>query len=76
MFKDIQQRLPQFREHFAEFPEAMFNAFQQQKQINKNLLAINQSLEKQAKNNEKRTRWLIVGAALIITLWKFKLLDF
>ncbi|MDP8162598.1 ubiquinone biosynthesis regulatory protein kinase UbiB [Pasteurella skyensis] len=71
MLKDIQQRLPQFREHFAEFPEAMFNAFQQQKQINKHLLAINQSLEKQAKNSEKRTRWCVVGVLLIGTLWKF-----
>ncbi|MBR0572999.1 MULTISPECIES: ubiquinone biosynthesis regulatory protein kinase UbiB [Pasteurellaceae] len=74
MFKDIQQHLPQFREHFAEFPEAMFNAFQQQKQINKHLQAINQSLEKKAKSSEKRTRWIIVGLALLGTLWKFETL--
>lgn len=71
MLKDIKHHLPQIREHFAEFPEAMFNAFQQQKQINKHLLAINESLQKQSKSAEKRTKLIIIGSVLVVTILKF-----
>lgn len=74
MYRDFKQRLPQFREHFAEFPEAMFNAFQQQKQINQRLVDINRSLENQAKTSAKRTKLTVVGVAFLATLWKFEAL--
>lgn len=70
MVRDIRQRLPQFREHFAQFPEAMFQALQQQRQINFRLNEINQSLQEQAKN---RTMPLVLlGAVTLGTLWKFE----
>lgn len=72
MWRDIQQRLPQFREHFAQFPEAMFQALQQQKQINFRLNEINQSL--QAQNNHKSTPQIILGIVMVATLWQFETL--
>jgi ubiquinone biosynthesis protein len=69
MLRDIQQRLPQFREHFAQFPETMFQALQQQRQINFRLNEINQSL--QAQNNKKTAPQILLGAITLGTLWKF-----
>lgn len=73
MIRQIQQRLPQFREHFAEFPEAVFQALQQQKQINLRLAEINQSLQTQA-NYSKSGRFILLGIAMVGTFWKFETL--
>ncbi|MDO4698862.1 MAG: ubiquinone biosynthesis regulatory protein kinase UbiB [Pasteurellaceae bacterium] len=70
MFRQLQQRLPQYREHFAEFPEAVFNAMQQQKQINQRLAEINQSLNKPQRANIGRT--LLLGGVIAGTFWKFE----
>ncbi|MFX0587106.1 ubiquinone biosynthesis regulatory protein kinase UbiB [Glaesserella parasuis] len=73
MWRDLKQRAPQFREHFAEFPEAMFQALQQQKQINFRLNEINQSLKAQ-RNNTGFSRLMILGIAIAGTFWKFETL--
>ncbi|MEG9499494.1 ubiquinone biosynthesis regulatory protein kinase UbiB [Mannheimia indoligenes] len=73
MIRDIKQRLPQYREHFAEFPEAMFKALQQQKQINFRLAEINESLKDQ--NSIKNSRFITLSISLIVilgTFWKFE----
>ncbi|MEG9480759.1 ubiquinone biosynthesis regulatory protein kinase UbiB [Mannheimia sp. HC-2023] len=73
MIRDIKQRLPQYREHFAEFPEAMFKALQQQKQINFRLAEINESLKDQ--NSSKNSRFITLSISLIVilgTFWKFE----
>lgn len=72
ILRDFQQRLPQYREHFAVFPEAVFNALQQQKQINLRLNEINQSLRTQAQNRTAPL-WLL-GAVTAATLWQFEAL--
>ncbi|WP_373819158.1 ubiquinone biosynthesis regulatory protein kinase UbiB [Glaesserella sp.] len=71
MWRDLKQRAPQFREHFAEFPEAIFQALQQQKQINLRLSEINQSLKNQ-NGSSSFTRLTILGAIIITTFWKFE----
>ncbi len=73
MWRDLKQRAPQFREHFAEFPEAMFQALQQQKQINFRLNEINQSLKAQG-NNAGFSRLMILAVAIAGTFWKFEAL--
>ncbi|MEG9489081.1 ubiquinone biosynthesis regulatory protein kinase UbiB [Mannheimia indoligenes] len=73
MIRDIKQRLPQYREHFAEFPEAMFKALQQQKQINFRLAEINESLKDQ--NSSENSRFITLSISLIVilgTFWKFE----
>ncbi|MDY2947751.1 MAG: ubiquinone biosynthesis regulatory protein kinase UbiB [Mannheimia varigena] len=75
MVRDIKQRLPQYREHFAEFPEALFKALQQQKQINFRLAEINENLKSQQSNGNSRFITLSVSAMVILgTLWKFETL--
>ncbi|MGX2968245.1 ubiquinone biosynthesis regulatory protein kinase UbiB [Ursidibacter sp. B-7004-1] len=71
MFRQVQQRLPQFREHFAEFPETVFQALQQQKQINLRLSEINQSLQSQ-KNNSSLIRTLLLALIISGTFWQFE----
>lgn len=71
MFRQMQQRLPQFREHFAEFPEAVFQALQQQKQINLRLSEINQSLRSSG-NNGGVVKLCVLGAIITATIWKFE----
>ncbi len=72
ILRDFQQRLPQYREHFAVFPEAVFNALQQQKQINLRLNEINQSLRTQAQN--RTAPFWLLGAVTAATLWQFEAL--
>lgn len=73
MIRDIKQRLPQYREYFAEFPEALFKALQQQKQINFRLAEINESLKSQHLNTNRRFIVLSLSAIVIFgTFWKFE----
>lgn len=73
MIRDIKQRLPQYREHFAEFPEALFKALQEQKQINFRLSEINESLKAQNSNANSRFLVLSISAIVILgTFWKFE----
>lgn len=73
MIRDIKQRLPQYREYFAEFPEALFKALQQQKQINFRLAEINESLKAQHLNANRRFIVLSLSAIVIFgTFWKFE----
>lgn len=70
MFKQIRRNLPQYREHFADFPEAVFEALREQKQINLRLAEINKSLNKPTSGQFLPTFCLL---ALLIagTFWKF-----
>ncbi|HHW7507530.1 TPA: ubiquinone biosynthesis regulatory protein kinase UbiB [Mannheimia haemolytica] len=73
MIRDIKQRLPQYREHFAEFPEALFKALQEQKQINFRLAELNESLK--AQNSNANSRFLVLSISAIVicgTFWKFE----
>lgn len=73
MIRDIKQRLPQYREYFAEFPEALFKALQQQKQINFRLAEINESLKAQHLNANRRFIVLSLSTIVIFgTFWKFE----
>lgn len=73
MIRDIKQRLPQYREYFAEFPDALFKALQQQKQINFRLAEINESLKAQHLNANRRFIVLSLSTIVIFgTFWKFE----
>lgn len=75
VIRDIKQRLPQYREHFAEFPEALFKALQQQKQINFRLAEINESLKMQhSKGNSRFLAFLVSAIVILGTFWKFEAL--
>ncbi|WP_301098706.1 ubiquinone biosynthesis regulatory protein kinase UbiB [Otariodibacter sp.] len=74
MFRQINQRLPQFREHFAELPESLFQALHQQKQINIRLSEINQSLKKQSNNGKSTTQLIVIGCIILGILWRFNTL--
>lgn len=69
MVRDIKQRLPQYREHFAEFPEALFKALQEQKQINFRLAEINESLK--AQNSNANSRFLVLSISAIVICGAF-----
>ncbi|KMK51166.1 ubiquinone biosynthesis protein UbiB [[Actinobacillus] muris] len=73
MIRQVQTRLPQWREHFAELPEAVFQALQQQKQINLRLTEINQSLKAQH-NRGGSLRLLALSTAIFCTFWQFNAL--
>ncbi|QGM81517.1 ubiquinone biosynthesis regulatory protein kinase UbiB [Otariodibacter oris] len=71
MLRQINQHLPQFREHFAEFPESLFQALKQQKQINVRLAEINKSIKKQNNSGRSATRLIVIGCVICGILWRF-----
>ncbi|VEI47340.1 ubiquinone biosynthesis protein [Actinobacillus equuli] len=71
ILRDLKQRAPQFREHFAEFPEAVFNALQQQKQINFRLDELNKTLQAQGQQKSRNVQSIISGLIIIGVLWRF-----
>ena len=71
MFRQVKQRLPQFREHFAEFPEAVFQALNQQKQINLRLAEINKSLQA-GSSQGNFAKFAVLGVAIAGTFWQFE----
>lgn len=72
MIRQVKSRIPQWREHFAELPEAVFQALQQQKQINLRLAEINLSLQMQHRNGAFRS--IALGVAIFCTFWQFEAL--
>lgn len=71
ILRDLKQRAPQFREHFAEFPEAVFNALQQQKQINFRLNELNKTLQAQGRQKSHNVRSIVSGVIILGVLWRF-----
>lgn len=71
MIRQVKSKLPQFREHFADFPDALFTALQQQRQINFRLNEINQSLQAQRQQRSKTPILLAFTAIFGATLWQF-----
>ncbi|MCY6524674.1 ubiquinone biosynthesis regulatory protein kinase UbiB, partial [Actinobacillus pleuropneumoniae] len=71
ILRDLKQRAPQFREHFAEFPEAVFNALQQQKQINFRLDELNKTLQAQGRQKSHNVRSIVSGVIILGVLWRF-----
>lgn len=72
MYRNIQEKLPYFREHFAELPEALYQALQQQKAISNELTKINQHLQQRVKI-EQRQRYSLL---LTLILWLGTLIRF
>ncbi|ANF71133.1 ubiquinone biosynthesis regulatory protein kinase UbiB [[Haemophilus] ducreyi] len=71
ILRDLKQQAPQFREHFAQFPEAVFNALQQQKHINYRLAELNKTLQSQADNKTYNVKMIIMGSIILSLLWQF-----
>lgn len=73
MIRQVQMHLPQWREHFAELPDAVFQALQQQKQIHLRLAEINQSLKAQS-HRTGSLHFLTLSLAIFCTFWQFNAL--
>lgn len=72
IWRDLKQRAPQFREHFAQFPEEMFNAFSQQKQINFRLEELNKTVRRQNDVKRRNVRTAVYGLLALSVLWRFE----
>ncbi|MDH2925259.1 2-octaprenylphenol hydroxylase [Nicoletella semolina] len=73
MWRDIKENLPQFRQHFAQLPNTLFQALEQQKQINLRLAEINQTLNSK---QPSLTRYKLALLAIILmgTFWQFPIM--
>lgn len=75
VYRNFKQKMPYLREHIAELPEAFLQALQQQKEISRQLLVLNQTLQK---NQRKKYRTLsalgIGGVIFCVTLFRFEAL--
>lgn len=71
ILRDLKQRAPQFRAHFAEFPEAVFNALQQQRQITFRLDELNRTLQAQGQQKVYNIQGIVSGLTIIGVLWRF-----
>ncbi|OOR98242.1 ubiquinone biosynthesis regulatory protein kinase UbiB [Haemophilus paracuniculus] len=71
MIRQVKRKFPQFREHFADFPEAVFTALQQQRQINFRLNEINQSLQAQRQQRSKNLILIAFTGVFGAVLWQF-----
>lgn len=74
VIRKLKARMPQYREHLADFPEAIFSALQQQRQISRQLNEINHSIKLQNKQNRRSFSSAVLwGILALATLWKFDL---
>ncbi|MBE2894846.1 ubiquinone biosynthesis regulatory protein kinase UbiB [Spirabiliibacterium falconis] len=72
IYRNIQDKMPYFREHFAEFPETLYHALLQQKEISQQLAHLNANLVKNRRAQKNRTFYLGVGSVVFIsTLWQY-----
>lgn len=72
VYRNVKDKMPYFREHFAEFPEALYNALLQQKAIGKQLELLNQNLADNRCAQKNRTFYFGAGSVVFVTtLWQF-----
>ncbi|AWX13554.1 ubiquinone biosynthesis regulatory protein kinase UbiB [Mergibacter septicus] len=64
MYRNLQEKMPYFRAHFADLPETLYQALQQQSVISQQLTQINQRLQQQAKA-QQRQRYCLVLTTLL-----------
>ncbi|MGR6979914.1 ubiquinone biosynthesis regulatory protein kinase UbiB [Testudinibacter sp. P27/CKL/0425] len=67
VYRGIKERLPYFREHFAEMPETLYHALLQQKEIGKQLGELNRTLSKNQRRQRRRWYCGVIGSVIFIT---------
>lgn len=67
VYRGIKERLPYFREHFAEMPETLYHALQQQKEIGRQLGELNRTLDKNRQQQRRHWYSALVGSVIFIT---------
>ncbi|WP_109077949.1 ubiquinone biosynthesis regulatory protein kinase UbiB [Aggregatibacter kilianii] len=71
VLKTVKQKLPYWREHFAELPENVMDALQQQRVIANQLIELNRKMQKK-QNAAGKSYSLIIGALVFLaTMWQF-----
>lgn len=71
VLKTVKQKLPYWREHFAELPENVMDALQQQRVIANQLIELNRKMQKK-QNATGKSYSLIIGALVFLaTMWQF-----
>ncbi|MBN6066272.1 ubiquinone biosynthesis regulatory protein kinase UbiB [Aggregatibacter actinomycetemcomitans] len=72
VLKTVKQKLPYWREHFAELPENVMDALQQQRVIANQLIELNRKIQKKQGASGKRYALVIGAVVFISTLWQFQ----
>ncbi|KAE9530252.1 ubiquinone biosynthesis regulatory protein kinase UbiB [Testudinibacter aquarius] len=67
VYRSLKEKLPYFREHFAELPETLYHALQQQQQISRQIGELNRTLLGQER--QRRRSWYsgLIGSVIFIT---------
>ncbi|TNG88490.1 ubiquinone biosynthesis regulatory protein kinase UbiB [Pasteurellaceae bacterium USgator11] len=67
VYRSLKEKLPYFREHFAELPETFYHALQQQQQISRQIGELNRTLLGQER--QRRRSWYsgLIGSVIFIT---------
>ncbi len=72
VLKTVKQKLPYWREHFAELPENVMDALQQQRVIVHQLIELNRKIQKKQHTVSKYYALLIGALVFISTLLQFQ----
>ena len=72
VLKTVKQKLPYWREHFAELPENVMDALQQQRVIAHQLIELNRKIQKKQHTVSKYYALLIGALVFISTLLQFQ----
>lgn len=67
VYRSFKEKLPYFREHFAEMPETLYHALLQQKEIGKQLGELNRTLHKSQQKRQRSGYCGMVGSVIFIT---------
>ena len=72
VLKTVKQKLPYWREHFAELPENVMDALQQQRVIANQLIELNRKIQKKQGASGKLYALVIGAVVFLSTLWQFQ----
>lgn len=73
VYRSLKEKMPYFREHFAEFPETLYHALLQQKEISKQLSELNRTLTGNRRQNRQSGYCAAIGCVIFITtLWQYE----
>ncbi len=71
LVRNLKRNLPYMREHFADLPETLYEALQEQHQISKQLTEINRKLNQRQHHHSKYIAFFMGSVMFLGTLWQF-----
>ena len=74
LVRNLKRNLPYMREHFADLPETLYEALQEQHQISKQLTEINRKLNQRQHHHSKYIAFFMGSVMFWGTLWQFPVL--